>query len=201
MTKGIYKENQNKYSLVGWFVLVAGIVSMVWFFGRTVGWFRPVNPAIFMRNEPGSYIVQEFRDGDTIVVDMNGVMETIRFIGIDTPETHKPNAPVQCYGQEASEYTRKRIGDSRIRLVADKLTTNRDRYDRLLRYVVLEDGTYLNYELVQKGYAFAYDFPFANSQKYNDAELLAQKSKHGLWGSCTPMQTPTTGQWHSNDLP
>ena len=87
-----------------------------------------------------------------------------------------------------------------MRLVADKLTTNRDRYNRLLRYIVLEDGTYLNYELIQKGYAFAYDFPFANSRKYNDAEAIAEKAKVGLWKQCTPSQDPITGQWHSNNL-
>ncbi len=164
-----------------------------------LGWTRPIDPTIFLRFEPGSYEIKAFRDGDTIVVDMNGTEETVRFIGVDTPETHKPNAPVQCYGPAASAYTKQRVGSSKVRLVSDHLTTNRDRYNRLLRYVVLEDGTYLNKELVEKGYGFAYDFPFARNQEFHDAMNTARSNHAGLWGSCAPYQDPATGQWHSND--
>lgn len=94
-----------------------------------------------------------------------------------------------------------RIGQGRVRLVADRLTTNRDRYDRLLRYVILEDGTVLNQELVEKGYGFAYDFPSANSRAYHEAQAKTENQKLGLWGNCTPYQDPAIGQWHSNDEP
>ncbi len=151
-----------------------------------------------MRWQPGSYAVVQFVDGDTLVVDMNGTPERIRFIGIDTPETHKENTPVQCYGPAASAYTKKRIGSQRIRLVSDSLTTNRDRYDRLLRYVFLPDGTNLNLELVQKGYAFAYAFPFAKSQAFHAAMEQAQAANIGLWGNCAPYQLPS-GQWQSSN--
>lgn len=140
-----------------------------------------------------------FVDGDTIQVDMNGTRETIRFIGMDTPETHKPNTPLQCYGLDASAFTQSRIGSQRIRLVSDSLTTNRDRYNRLLRYVVLEDGTYLNKELVAKGYAFAYSFPFSKSNEFSVTMEQAQNAKVGLWGSCHPYQDPHTGQWHTEN--
>jgi micrococcal nuclease len=130
---------------------------------------------------------------------MNGTDETIRFIGVDTPETHKPNTPVQCYGPAAAAYTKQRIGQDRVRLVADRLTTNRDRYNRLLRYVVLNDGTTLNKDLIQKGYAFAYDFPFARLQEFHEAMDSAKSAARGLWGNCQPYQDPATGQWHSND--
>ena len=131
---------------------------------------------------------------------MNGMLETIRFIGMDTPETHKPNTPVQCYGPVAAAYTQKRIGNQRIRLISDSLTTNRDRYNRLLRYIVLEDGTNLNLELVQKGYAFAYAFPFSKLHQFDTAMQQAQIAKVGLWGSCAPFQDPNTGQWHTEEL-
>ncbi len=154
----------------------------------------------FLKHEPDSYRVVAFRDGDTIVVDMNGTEETIRFIGIDTPETHRENTPVQCYGPEASTYTKSRIGSKgRVRLVADRLTTNRDRYDRLLRYVYLDDGTNLNRELVAKGFAFAYAFPFAESKSFHDSMKQARDSKSGLWQACQPNQDPATGQWHSSN--
>lgn len=178
----------------GVLLIVIGIAA------HRFGWIKPLNPATFMHFEPGSYAVKKFVDGDTIIVDMNGTEETVRFIGVDTPETHKPNTPVQCYGPDAAAYTKQRIGNTKVRLVSDSLTTDRDRYNRLLRYVVLEDGTYLNQELINKGYAFAYAFPFANLRKYANTMEDARNAHRGLWASCKPMQDPTTGQWHSNDV-
>lgn len=163
------------------------------------GWVQLPDSKGVLSNEPGSYKVTRFVDGDTIVVNMNGTEETVRFIGIDTPETHKPNTPVQCYGPAASAYTKNRIGNQRVRLVSDSKTTNRDRYNRLLRYVVLTDGTTLNLELVQKGYAFAYAFPFSRSDEFFAAMDTARSSNAGLWGNCAPYQS-TTGQWHTENL-
>lgn len=182
--------------------IVGGAVALIAIgvLAHLLGWVRPVDPKLFLRYEPGSYAIKAFNDGDTIVVDMGGTDETIRFIGVDTPETHKPNSPIECYGPAAAAYTKKRIGESRVRLVSDRLTTNRDRYNRLLRYVVLEDGTTLNQELVAKGYGFAYDFPFARNQEFHDTMTAARTRKNGLWGSCQPYQTPSTGQWHSNAI-
>ena len=176
-------------------VLLVLVATFAW--GR--GWLRPLNTQTFLRNEPGSYRVAHFVDGDTVQVTMNGTLETIRFIGMDTPETHKPNTPVQCYGPTAAAYTQARIANQRIRLVSDSLTTNRDRYNRLLRYVVFEDGTNLNMELVQKGYAFAYAFPFSKLAQFDTAMQQAQKYKAGLWGSCAPFQDLNTGQWHTEN--
>lgn len=181
-------------------------VSFVLFLGFALGillwrqgWLRPINLETFLHNEPGSYRVAHFVDGDTVQVTMNGALETIRFIGVDTPETHKPNTPVQCYGPTAAAYTATRIGTQHIRLVSDSLTTNRDRYDRLLRYIILEDGTNLNYELVQKGYGFAYAFPFTRLHEFSAAMLSAQRAGNGLWSSCSPFQDPITGQWHTEN--
>ena len=162
------------------------------------GWLDTAKQGV-LTNQPGLYTVKRFVDGDTIAVDMNGTTETIRFIGIDTPETHKPNSPVQCYGPAAAAYTRNRIGAQRIRLVSDSLSTNRDRYNRLLRYVYLTDGTNLNQELVAKGYAFAYlSFPFTKSDDFAAAQQSAQDGHKGLWGNCTP-RLENNGRWQSND--
>jgi len=178
-------------------LIVLGVVTY------KMGWLKPIDTKTFMRWQPGSYTVKQFVDGDTILIEMNGVEEKVRFIGIDTPETHKENTPVQCYGPAAAAYTKNRIGTQHIRLVADTLTTNRDRYDRLLRYVILEDDSNLNQELVAKGYAFAYAFPFAKSKDFNATMVQAQKAKVGLWGNCLPFQDPATGQWHTpaQDMP
>ena len=107
------------------------------------------------RSQPGLYRVVKFDDGDTITVDMNGTVETVRFIGVDTPETHHPDRPIECYGREASDYTKRLIGGQKVRLQADPLDTNRDRYGRLLRYVYLPDNTLVEQKLIAEGYGFA----------------------------------------------
>lgn len=136
-------------------------------------------------NQPGLYRVVKFDDGDTIEVDMNGTVETVRFIGVDTPETHKPNTPVQCYGPEASSYTKQLIGNQKVRLQADSLDTNRDRYGRLLRYVYLPDGTLLEQKLITEGYGFAYTyFPFEKSAEFSAYEQSAKTAGKGLWSAC-----------------
>ncbi len=153
----------------------------------------------FKQNPPGLYNVTKFDDGDTIAVDMNGKNETIRFIGVDTPETHDPRKKVQCFGQVAANFTKSFIGRSRVRLEADPLGTNRDRYNRLLRYIYLPDGQLVNAELIKQGYGFAYlGFPFQKSAKFAAYQNLAMTEKKGLWGSCTPTKN-TFGGFTSND--
>src|SRR5262249_13167822 len=112
-------------------------------------------------------------------------IETIRMIGIDTPETHKPNTPVQCYGPAAAAYTKNLIGDSAVRLQADPINTNRDRYGRLLRYVYLPDGRLVEKELLKNGYAFAYtQFPFEKTDEFKAYEKQAKDADKGLWRTC-----------------
>ncbi len=137
------------------------------------------------QNQPGLYHVTKFVDGDTIDVDMNGKSETIRFIGVDTPETHKPNTPVQCFGEKAAAFTKMLIGTNNVRLESDPQGTNRDRYDRLLRYIYLPDGTLVNAEIVKQGYGFAVvGFPFTKMEEFKTYENQARESNRGLWGGC-----------------
>lgn len=150
-------------------------------------------------NAPGSYSINHFVDGDTIAINMDGAVEKVRFIGVDTPETHKPNTPVQCYGPAAASYTASIIGHQRVRLVADSLSTDRDRYGRLLRYVYLPDGTNLNEQLIKTGHAFYYPyFPFSSSDKFSADQSAAKASGLGLWTSCTPIQTDAGGYVSNN---
>lgn len=135
----------------------------------------------------GTYRVVTFDDGDTIVVDMNGTKETVRFIGVDTPETHDPRKAVQCFGHAAADYTKKRIGDQPVRLETDPLGTNRDRYNRLLRYVYLPDGTLINADIIEHGYGFAYlSFPFTKSDQFRQLQTAARSAEKGLWHDCNP---------------
>jgi micrococcal nuclease len=151
-------------------------------------------------NQPGTYAISHFVDGDTIAVAMNGQVEKVRLIGVDTPETHKPNTPVQCYGPAAAAYTKTRIGQQRVRLVADALSTDRDRYGRLLRYVYLPDGTNLDEALIQNGYGFYYPyFPFTKSTRFAADEQTAITAHKGLWANCHPQPTDHGG-YVSNPL-
>lgn len=160
---------------------VAGIVAL----GQYFGWFdQAVQQA--EKHQPGLYTVTRFVDGDTITVDMNGTAETIRMIGVDTPETHKPNTPVQCYGPAAAAYMKQLIGDQPVRLEADPTNQNRDRYGRLLRYVYLPDSRLVQLESIAQGYGFAYtSFPFTKKAQFVAAEDTAKAGNKGLWGNCT----------------
>lgn len=149
------------------------------------GWFRAAKQTA-TQSSPGLYAIDHFVDGDTIAVNMNGRKETIRLIGVDTPETHRPNTPVQCYGPAAAAYTKNVIGTQKVRLEADPTNQNRDRYGRLLRYVYLPDGRPLDLDLVQNGYGFAYTlFPFQKKAEFIAAEDQAKAANKGLWGNCT----------------
>ncbi len=168
------------------FTLVLAVIVMIagWA-GQELGWFA-APAAQLEQSQPGFYRVVRFSDGDTITVDMNGKEETIRMIGVDTPETHHPELPVQCYGPAASAYTKDLIGEQKVRLEADPTNQNRDRYDRLLRYVYLPDGRLVAAELVKNGYGFAYtSFPFTKKDEFVNLEQQAKAENKGLWGNCT----------------
>lgn len=131
------------------------------------------------------YDVVYVYDGDTISINMMGINEKVRLIGVDTPETMDPDTPPQCYGQESSEYTKTNLKGTKVRLEADSKNQNRDRYGRLLRYVYLPDGRLWNNELITNGYGFAYlRYPFTKQQEFQKNEEQSFKLKLGLWGKC-----------------
>src|SRR3954469_11456806 len=91
-------------------------------------------------------------DGDTIHVALGGRDEKVRYIGVDTPETHKPGTPVQCFGPAASAFNARLLEGRSVRLRTD--AESRDRYGRLLAYVYRRpDGLFVNAELVGRGFA------------------------------------------------
>jgi micrococcal nuclease len=152
------------------------------------------------QNQPGFYTVLKADDGDTIVVDMNGTKETVRFIGVDTPETHDPRKAVQCYGKEASDHTKAALEGKQVRLEADPLDTNRDRYGRLLRYIYLPNGDLYQEELLNQGFALAYTaFPFQKANGFTKLEAAAKSANKGLWASCQII-TESNGARHTNPL-
>jgi micrococcal nuclease len=120
-------------------------------------------------------------DGDTVELSTG---QRLRYIGIDTPETVDPRKGVQCFGKEASAYNKSIVLGQKVRL--DKDVSDVDRYHRLLRYVYLEDGTFVNLKLVTEGYARAATFPpdVEYSKVFVAAEAVARQAGKGLWGKC-----------------
>lgn len=129
-------------------------------------------------------------DGDTIEVSMNGRTYTVRYIGMDTPETVDPNKPVQPFGVEASNKNKELVSGKTIRLEKDVSET--DRYGRLLRYVYVGD-LFVNAELVKLGYAQVATYP--PDVKYVDLFLQLQREARetgrGLWATSTTTPTQT----------
>lgn len=159
------------------------------------------------------YKVAKVIDGDTINVVINGKTETIRLIGIDSPETVDPRKPVQCFGKEASDKAKEVLTGKNVSLEADSTQGERDKYDRLLRFVFLEDGMNFNKLMVSEGYAHEYTYqsnPYKYQEDFKNAEKAAMDDKKGLWadGACvTPTQvptkqiTPTTAPIQTNSAP
>ncbi len=131
-------------------------------------------------------VVERVVDGDTIVVEVDGRRETVRLIGIDTPETVKPDAPVECFGPEASAATGALLPPGTpIRLERD--VEARDDYDRLLAYVYrAADALFVNLELVRTGHAVLLTFPpnVARVDEFVDASRDANTAARGLWSAC-----------------
>lgn len=177
-------------------ILVSALLAAVYLVQTQIQPFKlPEAPAI----TPGFYAVTHVVDGDTIDVNMNNQTERVRFIGVDTPETKKPDTPVQCYGPEASDYTKQVLTGKSVRLEADPLDDNRDRYGRLLRYVYLQDGSLLEEQQISQGYGFAYvSFPFQKKTEFSKLQDTARANKKGLWGACVPTQNGD--RWQSNAL-
>ncbi len=127
-----------------------------------------------------SYLCTRVVDGDTIVVDIGGKQEKLRLIGVDTPETVHPEKPVEYFGKEASEFTKKMVEGKQVRVEYD--WQRRDKYGRLLAYVYLLDGSFLNAEIIKQGYGFAYTkYPFKYMEEFRGYEEEARENERGLW--------------------
>ena len=122
-------------------------------------------------------------DGDTFKVEINGTVETVRIIGIDTPETVHPSKPVQCFGKEASNALKEVLDGEEIALEKNP-AEERDKYGRLLRYVEI-DGVDIGASMIEEGFAYSYkQYPHPRLEEYNELEQEAREENRGLWGSC-----------------
>jgi micrococcal nuclease len=130
----------------------------------------------------GAYVVRAV-DGDTIEVRLDGELEDVRYIGVDTPETVKPDTPVQCFGPRASAFDHRLVEGRRVRLVFG--VERRDIYGRLLAYVYL-GRRFVNAELVRRGLARTLTIApnDLHARLFKRLEKRAARVGRGLWGAC-----------------
>lgn len=134
-----------------------------------------------------TWTVTEVIDGDTIAVTREGESDTVRLLGVDTPETKHPDRPVGCFGPEAAAFTASRLAGREVVLETD--VEVRDLYDRRLAYVTV-DGEHFNETLLREGYATLLVIP--PNDRYGRsllrAELDARSAQRGLWSACASTQ-------------
>jgi len=124
-------------------------------------------------------------DGDTVVLSINGSTETVRLIGVNTPETVHPTKPVECFGPQASAFMHSVLKPkTKVQLRRD--VEARDRYQRLLVYLYMTDGTFINQELLRLGFARTMSIQpnTAFASKFAAVQTQANKNRIGLWLNC-----------------
>lgn len=126
-------------------------------------------------------IVEKVVDGDTFHIKYKNQEYKVRMLDIDTPESVKSGIDVQPYAIEASDFTKVTLKDKNVKLIFEKDTT--DKYGRLLAHVILEDGTYYNAIMVQKGYAISvfYNPNTLFKEYFNELQNKAIENKSGFW--------------------
>src|SRR3954462_5517900 len=134
---------------------------------------------------PGEAVVTRGGCGHPVHVARGGADETVRYIGVDTPESVKPDTPVQCFAKAASAFNERLVAGREVTLVSD--VEGRDRYGRLLAYVYRRpDGLFVNEQLVKRGFARPLTIPPNDRYAGPIAHLAAsaRAAGRGLWGAC-----------------
>jgi len=151
-----------------------------------------------------TYNVTKVVDGDTIKIEYKGSEESVRLIGIDTPETVHPNEPVGCFGEEASNKMKELVSGKNVRIMFDSSQGSQDKYGRLLLYIWVGE-TFVNKKMIEDGYAYEYTYstPYIYQNDFKVAQEDAKSLEKGLWGdvcacekeeikkSCTTCKTAT----------
>jgi len=147
-----------------------------------------VDSALTNLSSQETFSVVSVTDGDTLKVNINGAVETIRVIGINTPETVHPSKPVECFGREASAKAKELLTGTKVIISYDQSQGTRDKYDRLLAYITLADGRDFGETMLKEGfgYEYTYNIPYEKQSSYKAAQTYAQTSEIGLWadGAC-----------------
>lgn len=133
----------------------------------------------------GPYKLDRIVDGDTLIAVVDGVRTRVRLIGIDTPESKRPDHPVECFGPEASERITQILRDEEIWLEHDPSQGRTDKFDRTLAYV-WSDGALVNEQMVREGFGVEFTFaaPYRYQDRFREAEDRAADEGAGLWSAC-----------------
>ena len=144
-----------------------------------------IPPAAGLQPSGVAAIVTEVVDGDTVRVQLPSGIETVRIIGIDTPEVVHPTEPEACFGAEASAFARETLDGQAVTLELDPTQDERDRYDRLLAHVHVGDALYAA-EAIAGGYGihYVYERPSIHAAELDAAADAARDAGLGIWASC-----------------
>jgi len=148
------------------------------------------SPTVSISSDKQPAEVLKVIDGDTISVLLNGKKQTIRIIGINTPETVDPRRTVECFGAEASNKAKEYFKDMgyKVWLKEDPSQGDKDKYQRLLRYVFTDNGaTDYGLMMISEGFAYEYTYntPYKYQTEYKNAQQDAENKKLGLWADST----------------
>jgi micrococcal nuclease len=183
--------------------------AYVWLDHGLIGCYQQAQPKSqeqakhydFEKYNQKTFTVIKVVDGDTIDINIpDGKYNhtRIRLWGVDTPETKNPEVGVMYFGPEAADFTTKSALGKQVTIYLEERRT-RDKYNRLLAYIKLPDGRFLNEALLSEGFAYA-DLRFRHSfyNKYKQLETVARSQKKGLWEKVTRNQLP---QWLQREEP
>jgi endonuclease YncB( thermonuclease family) len=162
-------------------------------------------PVVQANQQYEYYSISSVVDGDTVKVNINGTVETLRLIGMDTPETVDPRKPVQCFGKEASNKAKELLTGKKVRIEEDSSQGEFDKYNRRLAYIYREDGLFYNKYMIEQGYAheYTYNTPYKYQTEFKATQKSAQENLRGLWSpdtcngdttSATTNTAPTTAE-------
>jgi endonuclease YncB( thermonuclease family) len=185
-------------SLVGAALLIGldrGVLAPYW--SRQTTPSRPATAQDATRYHNRMFAVTKVVDGDTLHIDapdMSGSSTKVRLLGIDAPELGHRGVAQMYFATEATDYARQLAQGVTVTIYLDADGPSRGKYGRLLAYIEMPDGRFLNELLVSEGYAYA-DSRFAHSyyHRYKQLEASARALKKGLWATITPEQMPS---WH-----
>lgn len=185
--------------MIKWTLKAAGTVIVLVLIGYFFWSYVIPKLSEHEQRQKESYVVKRVIDGDTFELDgkdENGKYLRVRLLGIDTPEkfesgkldkdaerTGKDKKTIQRLGQMASDYVKKLAEGKRVILVPEPNYEDKDVYGRLLRYIYLEDGTFINKKIVEDGYGVAFrKYPVSKLAEFIKAENEAREKNIGLWG-------------------
>lgn len=163
---------------------------------------RQIRAQDFQKYHAKTFKVINVVDGDTIdlgIPDGQDQHTRIRLLGVDTPETKSEEFGIMYFGPEAAEFTDRETLGKEVVVYLDEANHTRDKYDRLLAYIQLPEGDFLNEKLLSQGFAYAdlrFDHSFYN--KYQQLQASARSLKRGLWKQVSREQLP---EWLQREKP